>query len=359
MQSRFLTTWASTLLQFLQQVSTVVILIWGAYLVGSGDISMGGIIATMTLSSRAMAPVGVLAGLALRVQQARTALRTLNRVMATPEDRAPERLYVQPPEGQREGIVCKGVGFQYKENMPAVLKRIDLVIKPGERIAILGKMGSGKSTLLRLLVGLYQPTEGEISVAGVDSRQIDPNELRSRMALVTQEPRMMFGSLWDNLVMAAPHATDEEVLRVAALTGVSGIVAQHPMGFGMPIGERGDNLSGGQKQAIALARALLTHPSVLLLDEPTSGMDMGSERMVLDALGPAMEGRSVVLVTHKPALLKFVDRVIVIDGGMKVADGPRDEIVAALNSGKVPSASVAAARAATPSPIRTTTRTSG
>lgn len=150
----------------------------------------------------------------------------------------------------------------------------------------------------------------------------------------------MYGSLRDNLVMGAPYASDEELMAAAKMTGVSDIVAAHPMGFGMPVSERGENFSGGQKQAIALARAILSNPDVLLLDEPTSGMDMGSERTILQALIPAMEGRTVIIVTHRPAVLKYVDRVIVMDEGIKVADGPREEIIGLLNSGKIPAASV-------------------
>lgn len=337
MQTRFLSSWATTLLQSFQQYSTVALLLWGTYLVGTGSISMGGIIATMTLSARAIAPIGVLAAMAVRVQQARTALSSLEKVMATPEDRDPNQVYVQLPSAGGQAFHCQDLSFRYKKELPAVADSLDLSVQPGERIAILGKMGSGKSTLLRLLAGLYQPTEGRIVIHGVDSRQVDPDELRSRVALVSQEPRLMFGTLRDNLLMAAPHASDEEMLKIAAITGVGDIVARHPMGFGMPVGERGETLSGGQKQAIALARALLARPSVLLLDEPTSGMDMGSERTVMNALGPAMEGRTVIIVTHKPALLQFVDRIVVMDEGVKVADGPKEQVLQALNSGRIPS----------------------
>ncbi|WP_159565963.1 type I secretion system permease/ATPase [Budvicia diplopodorum] len=337
MKSRFLSTTGSTLIQSIQQMGTVVILLWGAYLVGDGTISMGGIIATMTLMGRAIAPIGTLSALALRFQQARTSLTILNRVMGAPVERDAEKVYVQLPQSSMEGISCRGVGFCYKQDLPPVINGFDLSLKPGERIAILGKMGSGKSTLLRLLVGLYQPNAGEISIDGVDLRQVDPSELRSRVSLVTQETRLMFGTLRDNLLMGAPHASDEEMLKVAMMTGVDTIASRHPMGYGMPVGERGDTLSGGQKQVIALARALLIHPEVLLLDEPTSGMDMSSERTVLQALAPAMESRTVVIVTHRPALLQFVDRVIVMDEGIKVADGPKDEVIQMLNDGKVPS----------------------
>ncbi|MDU4290505.1 type I secretion system permease/ATPase [Mixta calida] len=340
MKSRFLSTMGSSMIQTTQQFGTVLLLLWGSYLVGDGEISMGGIIATMTLMGRAVMPIATLAALGLRIQQAKTSLSILNKVMETPIEREHGKVYVQLPQGSPSEIVCQNLSFSYRKELPPAVDRIDLTLHHGERVAILGKMGCGKSSLLRLLVGLYQPTGGNIHISGVDINQIEKGELRSRIALVNQEPRLMFGTLRDNLLMGAPWASDEEMMRVAQMTGVSDIVARHPMGFGMPVGERGDTLSGGQKQAIALARALLTEPDVLLLDEPTSGMDMGSERTVLQALVPAMEGRTVVIVTHRPAVLKYVDRIIVMDEGMKVADGPKEEIVKLLNEGKIPAASV-------------------
>lgn len=339
MKSRFLSTVGSTLIQTIQQMGTVVLLLWGVYLVGDGKISMGGIIATMTLMGRAVAPIGTLSALALRLQQARTSLGILNRLMEAPEERNPAQSYVQLPQVRREGLECREVSFKYHKDLPAIIDSVSLKFRHGERVAILGKMGSGKSTLLRLLVGLYQPSKGDVYLEGIDLRQVDPSELRSRVALVTQEPRLMYGTLVENLLMGAPHTSDEELMKVAEMTGVSDIIARHPMGFSMPIGERGETLSGGQKQAISLARALLSRPDILLLDEPTSGMDMGSERVVLNALGPAMEGRTVIIVTHRPALLQFVDRIIVMDEGMVVADGAKEEIIKLLNAGKIPSAS--------------------
>ncbi|WP_265911652.1 type I secretion system permease/ATPase [Erwinia billingiae] len=340
MKSRFLATMGSSIIQTTQQFGTVILLVWGAYLVGDGDISMGGIIATMTLMGRAIMPIATLAALGLRIQQAKTSLAILNKVMQAPTEREKEKVYVQLPQGSQTEIDCKGVSFHYKEDLPAVVEQLDVRFNQGERVAILGKMGSGKSSFLRLLVGLYPLSTGTITVAGVDIRQIEPVELRTRIALVNQEPRFMYGTLRDNLVMGAPYASDEQLLAAVKMTGVSDIIAAHPMGFGMPVSERGENFSGGQKQAIALARAIISNPDVLLLDEPTSGMDMGSERMILQALIPAMEGRTVIIVTHRPAVLKYVDRVIVMDDGIKVADGPRDEIISLLNNGKVPAASV-------------------
>ncbi|EML5377815.1 type I secretion system permease/ATPase [Enterobacter bugandensis] len=345
MKSRFLSTMGSSMIQTTQQFGTVLLLLWGSYLVGDGEISMGGIIATMTLMGRAVMPVATLAALGLRIQQAKTSLDILNKLMKTPTEREKEKVYMQLPQGSQTEIVCQDLSFSYRKELPAVVDRLDLTLRHGERVAILGKMGSGKSSLLRLLVGLYEPVGGTVKISGVDINQIEKGELRSRIALVNQEPRLMFGTLRDNLLMGAPWASDEEMMRVAQMTGVSDIVSRHPMGFGMPVGERGETLSGGQKQAIALARALLTEPDVLLLDEPTSGMDMGSERMVLQALVPAMEGRTVVIVTHRPAVLKYVDRIVVMDEGMKVADGPKEEIVAMLNDGNIPAASVLRASA--------------
>lgn len=337
MQSRQLSSTASTLIQGVQQATTVLLMLWGAHLVGEGVISMGAIIATVMLTGRTLMPISVLSNLAMRFQTARSAMQSLNKVMSAPVERDPSRTYMQA-SGWKTEIECRNASFKYKPNLPPAIEALDLTIAAGERVAILGRMGSGKSTLLRLLVGLYTPTGGDVTIDGVDVRQIDPSDLRSRMALVTQEPRLMYGSLRDNLLLATPHATDDELLRVAEMTGVKQIAARHPLGFGMPVGERGDTLSGGQKQAIALARALLAKPRVLLLDEPTSGMDMGSERTVLNALRPITHGRTVIIVTHKPALLEFVDRIIIFDDGVKVADGPKETIIAALNAGKVTTA---------------------
>ena len=337
MQSRQLSSTASTLIQGVQQATTVLLMLWGAHLVGEGVISMGAIIATVMLTGRTLMPISVLSNLAMRFQTARSAMQSLNKVMSAPVERDPSRTYMQA-SGWKTEIECRNASFKYKPNLPPAIEALDLTIAAAERVAILGRMGSGKSTLLRLLVGLYTPTGGDVTIDGVDVRQIDPSDLRSRMALVTQEPRLMYGSLRDNLLLATPHATDDELLRVAEITGVKQIAARHPLGFGMPVGERGDTLSGGQKQAIALARALLAKPRVLLLDEPTSGMDMGSERTVLNALRPITHGRTVIIVTHKPALLEFVDRIIIFDDGVKVADGPKETIIAALNAGKVTTA---------------------
>lgn len=341
MRSRLISTVANSIISSSQQMGTVVTLVWGVYLVGEGAISMGAIIATMTLTSRALMPVSVLAALAIRYQQARASLAALETIMKAPQEREPGRAYVQLG-GAIKLIECRALDFTYGRDLPPSVSGLNLEIRAGERVAILGKMGSGKSTLLRLLLGLYAPTKGQVLADGVDVGHVDPADLRGRVALVTQEPRLMYGSLRDNLLMAAPHASDEELLRVAQVTGVAALAARHPQGYGMLIGERGETLSGGQKQAIALARALLAKPEVLLLDEPTSGMDMGSERMVLEALKPLLENRTLVVVTHKPSMLQFVDRIVILDDGRKVADGPRDDVLQLLNRSNpaVPDAAV-------------------
>ncbi len=340
MKSRFLSTTGTTLIQLIQQFGTMLLLVWGVYLVGDGVISMGGIIATMILMGRAIMPVSTLAALALRFQQARTSFKILDKFMAAQPEQDRSRVYVQLPSGVQPDIVCSNVSFRYRRDLPLVVDHLDLSLAAGEKVALLGKIGSGKSSLLRLLVGLYQPAGGTLSLGGVDIRQLSPAELRSRVALVSQDARMMFGTLRDNLLLGTPHVSDEDMMAVAAMTGVNDMAVAHPMGYGMPVGERGETLSGGQKQAIALARALLSKPDVLLLDEPTSGMDMASERTVLQALSSAIAGRTVVIVTHRPALLKYVDRIIVMDDGVKVADGDKETILELLGKGQVPTASV-------------------
>lgn len=340
MKARFLSTLGTTLIQQIQQFGTIALLVWGAYLVGSGVISMGGIIATMTLMGRAIMPVSTLSALALRFQQARTSFDVLEKFMMTKPEHEKEKNYVQIPTGTMPDLACRNISFRYKPDLPAVIDNLDLSVKAGEKVAILGKVGSGKSSLLRLLVGLYRTSGGSISLCGIDIRQLSPSELRSRVAMVSQDARMMYGTLRDNLLLGSPCASDQEMMAVAEMTGVNTIAASHPKGYGMPIGERGETLSGGQKQAISLARALLAKPDVLLLDEPTSGMDMGSERMVLEALSGVISNRTVIIVTHRPAILKYVDRVIVMDEGLIVADGEKQKVLSLLNSGKVPAASV-------------------
>ena len=216
-----------------------------------------------------------------------------------------------------------------------VLRDIDLVVNRGERIVICGPSGSGKSTLQKLAMGLYQPTEGSIMIDGIDLRQLDPTELRCRVGYAPQDVTLFYGSLRDNLTLSNNQVSDTALVRAAEIANLSDFINRHPQGFDMPVGERGDYLSGGQRKSVALARAVINEPPILLMDEPTGSMDHSTEIAVKKHLQEFVQGRTWLVVTHRNSLLEMVDRIIVIDNGKLVADGPRDNVVQALQQGKI------------------------
>lgn len=352
MKSKKLSTAATGMVTLLQQLQTVVLVISGVYLITAGDLTMGAMIGTVMLAGRATAPLGQVIGLAVRFQQAKAALTSLNRLMELPIDRDAECDYLPSPAltGQ---LTLKGVGFSYPappmQPNPPVLTNINMAIKPGERIAILGRIGSGKSTLLRVMSRLYSPVEGQLFSDGLDVNQIDPADWRKSVGFVSQDARLFYGSLRENVMIGKPEATAEEFLRVLRLTGLDHIAGAHPRGINLPIGEMGEGVSGGQRQLISLARTLLSRPKLLLMDEPTSAMDSQTEAVFLDHLKRAMEGQTLVVVTHRPSVLSLVDRVIVVDGGKIVADGPKANVMAALaNTPNNPEGAPAAAPGGAP-----------
>lgn len=336
-RSQTISNLALNLTMFVQQTAGVVLLIWGVYLAATGQVTAGALVASVQLNSRALAPLASLSALAVRFQQARSALQSLNRIMALPLEREPDRDYLSG-DHWRGDIEVRGLEFGYGEDAPAAIENVSFRIRPGERVAILGRMGSGKSTLLRLLAALYRPRAGRIFLDGVELSAIEPADARRTVHLVGQDARLFHGTLRDNLRAAAPHADDAEMVRVAAALGVAEIAAAHPLGFDRPVGERGDTLSGGQRQAVALARSLLARPKMLLLDEPTSAMDQRSEADAMKALSLLPADTTIVLVTHKQSVLPIIDRIIVMDRGRIVADGPKSDILAALSDGRVKAA---------------------
>ncbi|MGY2377460.1 type I secretion system permease/ATPase [Pseudomonas sp. SDO524_S393] len=341
MKSRSLSSLATGVVAFLQQIQTVVLIIIGVYLIDAGDLSMGGLIATVMLAGRATGPLGQVIGLAVRFQQAKAALGSLNGLMAMPVDRDPKAQYLSKPplSGQ---LTLKNVGFSYPappmQPNPPVLQGVNMTVAPGERVAILGRIGSGKSTLLRVMGRLYAPVEGQMFTDGLDVNQIDPADWRKAVGYVGQDARLFYGSLRENVMLGRPDATAEEFLRVLRLTGLDHIAAKHPKGINLPIGEMGEGLSGGQRQLVSLARSLLARPKMLLLDEPTSAMDTQTEMAFLDHLKRATEGQAMVVVTHRPSLLALVDRIVVVDDGKVVADGPKAQILEALSGKAEPKA---------------------
>lgn len=341
MKSRQLTSTALNMVTFLQQLQTIVLVVIGVYLIGGGALSLGALIGTVMLAGRATAPLMQVAGLAVRFQQAKAALSTLNRLMEMPLDREPKNKYL--PQPSMEGpLELKDVKFSYpappdKPNPPA-LENVSIAIQPGERVAILGKIGSGKSTLLRLLARLYRPTYGQILMGGLDIEQIDPADWRNAVAYVGQEARLFYGTLRENIMIGRPDASADELLRVLRLTGLDQIAQKHPMGISLPIGEMGDGLSGGQRQLVSLARSLLARPQMLLLDEPTSAMDAQTEAVFMSHLARVVDGQTLILVTHRTSLLSLVDRILIVDEGRVVADGPKNTIIAALAESNTPTA---------------------
>ncbi|WP_371365396.1 type I secretion system permease/ATPase [Pseudomonas sp. QL9] len=334
MKSRQLSSAATGTVAFLQQVQTVALVITGVYLIDAGDLTLGALIGSVMLAGRATAPLGQVIGLAVRFQQAKAALTSLNKLMALPVDRDTERDYLANPtlSGQ---LTLKEVGFVYPapptQPNPPVLSNINLSISPGERVAILGRIGSGKSSLLRVMSRLYAPVGGQMFSDGLDVNQIDPADWRRIVGYVSQDARLFYGTLRENIMLGKPDASAEELLRVLRLTGLDQIAAAHPRGINLPIGEMGDGVSGGQRQLISLARTLLARPKLLLMDEPTSAMDSQTEALFLEHLKRATADQTLVVVTHRPALLSLVDRIVVVDGGKIVADGPKDAVLAALS----------------------------
>ncbi len=213
------------------------------------------------------------------------------------------------------------------------MREFNFDIAAGERVAIIGRMGSGKSTVHRLIMKFYDPNEGSILINGTDAQQIDPNDLRGHVGYVPQDVMLLAGSIRENIALGHARASDADILTAAGLSGILPFVNEHPEGFDFDVGERGTNLSGGQRQAVAISRALLADPSIVLIDEPTNAMDNTAENHFKNQLTAYLEGKTLILVTHKSSMLNLVDRLIVLNDGQLVADGPRDDILKALAGG--------------------------
>lgn len=323
---------------WLQQFILIIVMIAGVYLIINGHLTQGGLIACYMLASRIMGPVSQTAGLMMQYHSAATALTALNQIMEKPIERPDEQQWISRPH-LLGGIEFKNVHFRYGEDERDVLRGINFSIQPGERVAILGRNGSGKTTLEKLIAGLYQPNTGTILIDGIDIRQIDPAELRRNIGYVAQEVDLFFGSLRDNIAMGMPQASDEKILEAMRVSGLIDFVNQHPMGLAMPVGEHGKLLSGGQRQSVTLARALLIDPPILLLDEPTGSMDHTSEEECKRRINEFAKGKTMIVITHRTSLLELVNRIIVMDSGKIVADGPKDQVVEALRQGRIGRAS--------------------
>ena len=334
LRARMLSSLAMNATMLLQQLAGVAVIVLGVYQIIDGNLSMGGLIACYMLSSRALGPLTQISGLLTRYQQARVTLESVNQMMELPQERqADERpLKRQSLQG---AIEFRQLDFHYPDQQQAALQHINLVVRPGEKIGIIGRSGSGKSSLAKLIVGLYQPDAGSLLVDGIDVRQLDVSDLRHNIGYVPQDIQLFSGTLRDNLVSGARYVEDELVLQAAELAGVHEFARLHPKGYELQVGERGQNLSGGQRQNVALARALLLDPQILLLDEPTSAMDNTGEERLKQRLSAVIGSKTLLLVTHRASMLSLVDRLIIVDRGQIIADGPKGGVMEALKKGQI------------------------
>lgn len=318
-----------------QQLNYLAMVIIGVYLILDGQLSVGALVASTMLSGRVLAPISGIASVITRATQTFVSLKALNRVMALERERPPERSYIAR-RIKGGSVAFENVTFRYPNGALNALENASFRVSPGERIGIIGRIGSGKTTIGRLLAGFYEPQDGRVLVDDVDLRQYDPADLRTGVGFVLQDTDLFFGKLRDNIALGKPNATDEEILTAARLAGVEAFIAGHPLGYEMPVSEGGRSLSGGQKQAIGLARALIRQPKILFLDEPTAHFDVRSEAEFLNRLKVlAAQDMTIIISTHRLSLLAFVERLLLFEQGKLVADGPRDKIIEMLQSGRV------------------------
>lgn len=333
-KARFFATIGINAASLAQNLTTVGIVIYGVHRIGEGFLTVGALVACTIITGRAMAPLGQVAGILTRYHQARAAYHALTELMALPVERPPDKQFLHRPviEGR---VAFNEVNFSYPGEKIRALDNVSLTIEAGERVALIGRVGSGKTTIEKLLLGLYEPDEGAVLLDGTDIRQIDPVDLRRHIGTVMQDITLFQGTLRDNITLGAGHIDDNSVLEAARLAGVDAFAARHPHGYDVEVGERGARLSGGQRQAVAIARALLQDPPILLFDEPTSAMDNSAENRLKRQLEAILPGKTLILVTHRTSLLTLVDRLVVMDGGKVVADGPKEDVLSALAAGQV------------------------
>jgi len=330
LKSRFLSLTTINIAQAVQQIGTVAIVILGVYAILEGNLSVGGLIACTILTGRCLAPMAQVASILTRYHHSIASYNAIDRVMALPVERPEGRKFLHRPDINGD-IEFRNVTFHYPEQQIPAIKDISFTIKVGEKVGIIGKTGSGKSTMQKLMMNFYDLSEGSILVSGTDLNQLDPTDLRRNISYVPQDVTLFNATIRENIVLGTPLSTDESVLAAAELAGISEYLNEHPEGYDLIVSERGGNLSGGQRQGIAIARALVNGASILLLDEPTNAMDNTTELVFKNRFADYIEARTLILVTHKTSMLSLVDRLLVLNNGQLVADGPKNEVLTALS----------------------------
>ncbi len=321
-------------IQWVQITASIATMVVGVYMIINNNISMGSLIATYMLSSRAIGPIGRVAALLMQYHSASRSLKALDDIMEKETEHPADTIFISRPKIQG-AIQFQNVTFTYpgQEN-PAILD-VSFTINAGEKVALVGPIGSGKTTISKLILGLYKPQEGNILIDGIDIRQIDPSELRRNIGVVPQDVMLFYGNLKDNLVFGNNMVTDRDIIIASKISGVDVFANSHPKGFDMQIGERGSNLSSGQKQAVAIARAILKDPPLLIMDEPTASMDHTIEEQIKNNIAALSKDKTLVIVTHRSPMLEITDRLIVMDKGKVLADGPKDTVLKALQQGQI------------------------
>jgi ATP-binding cassette subfamily C protein LapB len=330
-RSRLLSASVVSVAIFLQQMATIGVVAYGVYLIAEGSLSLGGLIAAVILTSRVLAPMAQVASLATHYHRAVSAMKTMTSILNLPVERDPEKEYLVLPEIRGE-VEFEKVSFSYPEQAAPALDNVSLKIQAGDRVGIIGRTGSGKSTIGKLIAGLYRENSGFVRVDGIDVRQLDHAELRGSIGYVPQDVTLFGASMRDNILLGNDSATDDRLIRAAELSDAISIVRQHPSGFDMAVGERGLSLSGGQRQAVAIARAILNDPPIVIMDEPTNSMDSLSESNLKHNLESYLKDKTFILITHKTSMLDLVDRLIVLDKGRVIANGDKQDVIEALQS---------------------------
>jgi len=329
-QSRLISSIVTNTMQIAQQLMTILMVVVGVYLINSKNLTMGGLIACTILGGRIVTPFNQFINIMLRFEQARDSLNNLSKVMVTPSERPENKNYLLL-ESIKQNVKLEKINFYYAKRVQSALNNISCHIAIGEKIGLIGRTGSGKTTLLKLLAGFYTPQEGQLYIDNIDYTQFDPGDFRKHINYLPQESILFSGTVRKNILYGKPTAKIDEIIHAAKLSGVEAFIQKHPMGYDMPVGERGEGLSGGQRQAVAIARMILMNPALLLWDEPSSAMDEQTEREWIQHMSTFIENKTLIVASHKLSLLALVNRIIVMDGGKIVLDGPRDKVLAELH----------------------------
>ena len=317
---------AAQFAQFSQQVSQVAIVVYGVFLIADGGLTMGQLIACVILSGRTMAPLGQLTGLLGRMNSALSAYKALDELLGKPSEEE-ERAEQVSRATIKGDVEFRNVSFTYEDQPEPVLNDISFKLNAGERLAIVGRIGSGKTTLLRLLCGLNPPDKGAVLVDNADIRHIRPDDVRRNIGVVMQNPVLFSGSIRDNILMGNPSASDEDLIEAARLSGAESFIGMLPGGFEFPLSEQGRELSVGMRQSVAIARAIVGNPNILLMDEPTAPLDSAAEAAMVENLDVVTKGLTTIFVTHRGAMLQIADKVLALENGRIAAFGPKDEVL--------------------------------